>query len=252
MPLLDHFHPPLSAHRRWQAFHSAWASGIARELNEDLLPPRYFAEPNVQVGGLVEIDLATFEETPATARGEDLERCPEGRPRGSLATAVWSPPKPTISLPVEFADLDLFEVRVMSDEEGPRLVAAIELVSPANKDRPTHRRAFATKCASYLQSGIGLVVVDIVTSRPGSPHAELLSVLQIRSGVAGDGGTDLSATAYRAISRAGESMLEGWAEALRVGSELPTLPLWIGAELSLPLALERSYAATCASLRIAA
>ena len=53
-------------------------------------------------------------------------------------------------------------------EGGARLVAAIELVSPANKDRAAHRRAFAT-CASHLCQGVGLVIVDIVTSWQAGP-----------------------------------------------------------------------------------
>ena len=44
------------------------------------------------------------------------------------------------------------------------MVAAIELVSPGNKDREETRSAFAAKCAGYLQAGIGLVVIDIVGS----------------------------------------------------------------------------------------
>jgi len=44
-------------------------------------------------------------------------------------------------------------------------VAAIELVSPGNKDRPETCRLFAAKCVAYLTRGIGLVVIDIVTER---------------------------------------------------------------------------------------
>ncbi|MBY0456241.1 MAG: hypothetical protein K2V38_02770 [Gemmataceae bacterium] len=62
-------------------------------------------------------------------------------------------------------------------EGGARLVAAVELVSPANKDRESHRRAFATKCAGYLAQGIALIVVDVVTNRSGNLHAEILEVL---------------------------------------------------------------------------
>ena len=59
------------------------------------------------------------------------------------------------STEVDFGDLDEFEVRVYRDDDEPTLAAAIELVSPANKDRPTHRLAFAVKCAGYLQQGMG-------------------------------------------------------------------------------------------------
>lgn len=49
---------------------------------------------------------------------------------------MWAPPKPIATAPLDFQDPDVFEVQVLNEDEGPRLVAAIELVSPANKDRP--------------------------------------------------------------------------------------------------------------------
>jgi hypothetical protein len=36
MPLMDHFHPPLSQRRQWHAFHHAWATFLAAELNRQL------------------------------------------------------------------------------------------------------------------------------------------------------------------------------------------------------------------------
>jgi hypothetical protein len=60
MPLLDHFHPPLSQRRHWESFHSAWATALVDALNEDWLPEGYFAEEMITVGGRVEIDVATL------------------------------------------------------------------------------------------------------------------------------------------------------------------------------------------------
>ena len=58
MPLLDHFHPPLSETRKWEGFHSHWTSSLAAQLNAGLLPPRHFAEPQV-THGRIEVDVAT-------------------------------------------------------------------------------------------------------------------------------------------------------------------------------------------------
>jgi hypothetical protein len=69
---------------------------------------------------------------------------------------------------------DDFQVQVFSSVAGPTLVAAIELVSPGNKGRAESRRAFAAKAAAYLQRGIGLIVVDIVTTRHANLHDELM------------------------------------------------------------------------------
>src|SRR6516165_9602590 len=68
MPLLDHFHPPLSTERRWESFHSSWATRIADALTERWLPPNYIAEEHAHLGPSVEIDVGTFEqETLATS-----------------------------------------------------------------------------------------------------------------------------------------------------------------------------------------
>jgi hypothetical protein len=45
---MDHFRPPLSERRHWHAFHHAWATFLAADLNRQL-PEGYFAEPNVQL-----------------------------------------------------------------------------------------------------------------------------------------------------------------------------------------------------------
>lgn len=237
MPLLDHFRPPLSQRRHWDSFHGAWAEAMAIHLNQSLLPEHFVAEARVQLGGQVEIDVATFSENGAGTAGAG-------------GVALWAPPQPTAKGPLGFADPDIFEVQVLNEEGGPRLVAVVELVSPANKDRPDTRRAFAIKCASYLQSGVSVVVVDVVTERSGSLLAELLQLLHLPLATPGQGARDLYAGAARAVPAAEGLALEVWAELLNVGGVLPTLPLWIMPDLSLPLDLEASYQAACAARRI--
>ena len=59
MPLLDHFHPPLSLERHWESFHAAWSGSLADALNH-ILPECYFAEELTHAGTGVEIDVATL------------------------------------------------------------------------------------------------------------------------------------------------------------------------------------------------
>jgi hypothetical protein len=239
MPLLDHFHPPLSIERPCEGIHSAWASTIAARLNEDQLPPDYFAMPLVTAGGRVEVDVGTFHSTSAADAGN-----------GSVATAVWAPPRPQLSAAVDFLDADSYEVQVLQQLGGPKLRAAIELVSPANKDRPGHRQAFAVKCAAYLQRGVSVVVVDLVTERTANLHAELTRVLGREESLGWQSASELYAVAYHPVRDAGGGRIDAWPEALAVGAALPTLPLWLEDELCVPLRLEESYRATCTSLRI--
>src|SRR4051812_47426372 len=170
MPLLDHFHPPLSAARRWESFHSSWATKLADTLTERWLPPNYIAEEHVHIGPSVEIDVATFENDSTTRNGNGSAAV------ATLTPKVWAPPVADGSLPSILPET--FEVRVISTDSGPKLVAAIELVSPGNKDRPAERHAFAVKCASYLYQGISVIIVDIVTNRRVNLHNEILRVME--------------------------------------------------------------------------
>ena len=167
---------------------------------------------------------------------------------------------PPLTGEVSFADVDVCEVQVFKAEGGLKLVAAIELVSEANKDRVAHRRSFATKCASYLQKGVSVVVIDVVTSRSANLHAELVGHMGLPDLFDWNSPTGLSAISYRAVQGAstrdpsignGQVRLDVWPFALAVGEELPTVPLWLAADLAVPLELELTYTNTCESLRIA-
>ena len=146
----------------WEGFHSAWANTIVRHLNGGLLPPGYRASPYVHLGPFVEADIAAF----SRERAVD-----PGMPSGGTAShgspeISWSPPQGAVqTLEIELPAQDVFEVRIHDDQRGRRVVAAIELVSPGNKDRDDTRQAFVTKSAAYLQEQVNLVIVDIVTSR---------------------------------------------------------------------------------------
>jgi hypothetical protein len=229
MPLLDHFHPPLHGPRRWEGFHHAWATVIAQHLNHGILPPDYFAEPEIGV-----------------------ETHPDGGNIGTV-TAVWSPPRPRIAAKVDFARLDSYEIRVYQDLGGAELRAAIELISPANKDRKGSRQTFAAKCAGYLKHGVAVVIVDIVTARRANLHAELFDTLAVKGRrAAWHSPSGLYAAAYRPVTTRKSPRVEVWPEALALGESLPVMPLWLSLDLCVPVRLEESYVDTCQSLRISA
>lgn len=233
MPLLDHFHPPLSEERHWESFHAAWAGALADDLNRRL-PEGYFAEEQTHAGPGVEIDVATFE-----GRGTVGIAVSEGKATAVLPPQVWSPPAAPFTVPALFADD--FEVRVVSSRTGPTLVAAIELVSPRNKDRAEARHAFAIKCASYLHQGIGLLILDIVTERRANLHAEVMRLLGSNELSHLPADATLYAVAYQPLRRRDREEIDLWPASLAVGATLPLLPLALSAELSLPIDLEATY-----------
>src|SRR5262249_49794247 len=134
MPLLDHFNPPLSRTHPWRSFHGAWAAAMARLLNQGVLPAGYYAVPLVDRDGPIEIDVAALREQGASG------------PAGGAARQTWAPPAPGLAVSVELPAADGVEVQVFAEEGDPRLAAAVELLSPRNKDRPRARQAFAVKC----------------------------------------------------------------------------------------------------------
>src|SRR5262249_4498160 len=149
MPLRDHFRPPLDDLRHWEGLHGGWPMMIVASLRRRL-PRRYFAEPSVHSGASAEIDVATFEQAGEGGLAADGNN-------GGVATAVWAPAKPTLAVVTDLPDQDVYEVRVYDEKRHSRLVAAVELVSPANKDRTEHRRAFVAKCAGLLRELVSVV-----------------------------------------------------------------------------------------------
>jgi hypothetical protein len=240
MTLLDHFHPPLSLRRHWHAFHNAWATYIAADLNRRL-PKGYFAEPNVQFG--FEIDVATFEEPPAVLEPPESYEVTSSPTEADLE---WTPPRPVQIAPFQFVT-DIVEVLVFGGDAGPVLVGAVELVSPANKDRAAHREAFVSKCETYLRQGVALVMVDVVTNRQANLHQDLLVRLDVPDEPSPQ--ANLYAAAYRPFRKQRQSCLAIWREPLAIGRPLPAMPLWLGEMLCVPLDLEATYTRTCREQR---
>src|ERR1700730_8549559 len=155
MPLRDHFRPPVWTQSSWEGFHGGWPMTMVQQLSR-VLPPEFTAEPRVHLGSYFEIDVCAYE---------------DDEPK-----KAWLASKEN----ADVAEQYVYEVLVYDQSRGRRLVAAVEIVSPANKDRPENRRAFVTKCAALLQQGVCVSLVDLVTTRKFNLYCDLLSVLDGR------------------------------------------------------------------------
>lgn len=235
MPLLDHFHPPVSDEIQWNTFHSAWASTLANHLNA-IVPPEFRVHENLKLGGGVEIDVAT------------LRVPPGGNGAATARHSVWQPGPPAATIAAVFPDR--FEVLVFRQFGGRQLVAAIELVSPGNKDRPETREAFASKIAGYLHEGISVLIVDVVTDRRANLHNELVRTLGLPAENCLPPDTAQYAVAYRPVVRDGCSEIDLWTNRFAVGDALPTMPLRLIADYFVPVELEPTYSETCRLRRL--
>jgi Protein of unknown function (DUF4058) len=211
MPLRDHFRSPLDDLTSWEGFYGGWPAMMVLALVR-ILPLRYLAAPRVHLGSFTESDEASYEYDEANSYE--------------------------------------YEVRIYDSKRGRRLVAAIEIVSPANKDRPEHRRAFVAKCAGLLQNFVSVAIIDLVTTRNFNLYGELLEAIGRGDAPLEPEPPPLYAAACRLTKKEDACLLETWAHTLTLGGPLPTLPLWLADNLAVPLELEPCYEETCRVLRI--
>ena len=243
MPLRDHFRPPVSRLVSWEEIHGQWPARIVIQLKE-LLPPGFVSGPRVHAGPSVEIDIATYEQDDAPTSQS------AGKNDGTTTTLAWTVAEPSLAVETDIPDDDEYEVRVYDTERGRTLVAVIELVSPANKDRQEKRNAFVGKCAALLRKGVSVSIVDVVTVRQFNLYAELMAFLGQSDPTLDTEPPATYAASCRWLLGDRRARLETWSHTLTVGQPLPTLPLWLAPARVVPLDLERSYEKTCDDLSV--
>jgi hypothetical protein len=242
MPLRDHFRPPVSKKASWEGFHGMWPASIVQQLRKQL-PPGYVAEPRVHLGTLMEIHVGALESA-------DVARTGAANGDSSAATAAWTATAPVVAVETDPPDEYEYEVRIFDLERERTLVAAIELVSPANKDRPESRQAFVAKCAALLRKGVAVSIVDLVTIRRFNLYAQLMEFIGHPDETMSNEEPAIYASSCRWVTKGTRARLEAWSHTLVVGQPLPTLPLWLREDLVTALDLEQSYEQACSDLWI--
>ena len=231
MPLRDHFRPPVSDRRPWDFLHGMWSGTMIQRLFP-LLPERYYAAPHIHLVVNPDLDQSPYV----------VDASP------SVRTAL----APTLTVETEWPDQEEYEMRVYDDEDGGRLVAAVEIVSPANKDRPESRKAFVAKCAALLQQDVCVSIVDVVTTKQFNLYADVMELLERTDPALGAEPPPVYAVTLRGRKRERKRpLLDVWFYPLAVGQPLPPLPIWLDIDLPISLDLEGSYEDACRVLRIA-
>jgi hypothetical protein len=106
------------------------------------------------------------------------------------------------------------------------------------------------KCATYLQQGIGLVIVDIVTDRQSNLHNEMIHLLRQDDAAAFAEDTPLYAVSYRPGRLETAEQIEMWLHGFALEQPLPTMPLALRGVATVPVDLETTYATTCLDCRL--
>ncbi len=200
-------------------FHVTWIPEIKKTLNGGLLPEGYYALAEQHAGRAI-ADVLTLHASPA-----DVEPLPPLPASGGIALAE-APPKVRRTQTVEQAALTRRRSLAIRHVSGHRLVALIEIVSPANKDRSQHVEEFAAKVASALNVGVHVLLVDL--HPPGAHDPQGIHGIMLQQFDQYDTTYDLPADEPLTLaSYVAGPRVEIYLEHFAVGAALPDMPLFL-------------------------
>jgi hypothetical protein len=212
--------------RGWDSVHLVWLAQLL-----DWVQPRLPAGYRAYLGSVPALTIDA----------------PNGRP--DLSVRRWDAPlAETAELASEGAEAPDLEAvatftldaqRAIHIDLNGRLMAAVEVVSPRNKDRPAARERYLGRYVGYLQQGVHLLLIDVLPRPAGFSFADALGV---NLGFA----QPACPAPFVASYRVGEAVPDGtllavWRRGLRVGEPLPSVPLALNVSQSVLIDLEHTY-----------
>ncbi len=103
-------------------------------------------------------------------------------------------------------------------------MAAIEIVSPSNKDRPENRAIFIAKAATLLKNEICVSMVDVAGTFDFNRYAELMNFIHGVDPALGSEPPPMYAATLHSRHEDRHHMMDNWYQPLTIGQPLPTLP----------------------------
>jgi hypothetical protein len=217
----------------FHAFHLKWISELDKVLNAGLLPSGYYALPEQHAGSSIP-DVLTLHASPSPA--EPLSLPPD---TGGTAVAD-APPKVQRKVTVEAVALIRRRTLAIRHVSQHRLVAIVEIASPANKDRASSVADFASKAISALDHRVHAVVLDLFPPGPFDPSGIHGAIWQGLEDV--EEQYDLPENNPRTLaSYVASDTVEIYLEHPHVGAALPPMPLFIRPDRYVTVPLESTY-----------
>jgi hypothetical protein len=216
-------------------FHVAWIPEIRKVLNSGLLPEGYYALAEQHAGQSI-ADVLTLHGSPPSRESLSL-------PPDTGGTAVAEVP-PRVRRRQVFEQTALARRRTLAIRHvsGHRLVALLEILSPANKDPAEHLEDFAAKVVTALDLGVHVLVIDLFPPGPSDPQG-IHGVISHR--------LDLSEEPYdlpadeplTLVSYVAAPAIEARLEHVAVAAGLPDMPLYLRPDRYISVPLESTYEA---------
>lgn len=212
-------------------FHNVWVAELRNALNGGILPTGYYAMSEQHMGPYI-TDVLTLH----TAGRRSSARVPTG----GLAVAD-APPKVRHTLSLSNGARSRRKTLTIRHVSGHRIVALLEMVSPANKDRRQHVDEFVSKLVDALAQGIHLLLVDLFPPGPRDArgmHGALWKRLGDKPRPVPTN-EPLTLSSYVADER-----VKVYVEHVAVGKPLPKMPLFLDVDYYINVPLEATYQAT--------
>lgn len=227
----------------FHAFHVAWIPELSKALNGGLLPPGYYALPEQHAGKAI-ADVLTLHGGPTS------QESPPPIPAATGGTAVMeAPPRVRHKQSVQPSVLGRRRTLAIRHVTGHRLIALLEILSPANKDRARSVEDFADKVAAALEADIHVLVVDLFPPGPHDPHGMHGAIRQRLERLDQPYAEEVSPTEPLTLaSYAAGSPVEVYLEHAAVGARLPDMPLFLQRDRYINVPLELTYNAAWSSM----
>jgi hypothetical protein len=218
----------------FHGFHTRWIVHLMESLNDGPLPDGYYADceqitRDTQDDGRTQPDLLTLH------RPRELFDPPSAPETSAVALADAPPAVMCVPVPVTPRPRRHIVVRHRS---GHQVIALIEIVSPANKDRIAHVEEFAGRVADALRAGIHVLILDLFPPGRHDPNGLHEAIIQ-----------QFSPSTYELPVPDGRTFAayiggprdKAFIAHPRVGEELPVMPLFLTPEWYVNVPLASSY-----------
>src|SRR5262249_21095929 len=137
----------------WDGLHHLWITELLRWVK-----PRLPAGYRAYIGSVPTIAVGAPSERPdVSVRQWPEVQAPAIPPPAEAPTEQTPMEEPDEEIPVPSPDPDT----ALCVELRGRLIAAVELVSPRNKDRPVARTTYLARYLGYILEGVHLLLVDV-------------------------------------------------------------------------------------------
>lgn len=211
-------------------FHGAWIFELSERLNAGLLPEGCYALGE-QHGGRLIADILTLHVG---------DTGPSLAPGGGAVAVAQAPPQVsrTIVASPEAAARLLQRTLTIRHASTHRIIALVEIISPANKDRDSHVEDFVAKVRSALAMGIHVLIIDLL---PPGVHDPAGLHEAIWEAVGDEVASPPPERPLVLASYLADQLPRAHVEFLAVGDALPEMPLFLDPDFYIPMPLESSY-----------